>query len=164
MTTPLTTELRFAANPEVVYQMLQKLSYLELKVAGTPDATFNVSNQGNTSTITVTRNWVGELPAMAKTFLGDEVVIVEEQVWQPLQANGSATADLNVSIEGAPVKVSATMKLLGNSSSTSILIEGNVKVSIPIFGGKAEEIIANELANVMADEQAAGDLWLLSNA
>jgi len=164
MTTQLSTQLQFHAKPEVVYAMLQTLSYLESKVAGTPNATFNVSSQEAVSTVTVTRNWLGELPDMARKFLGDEVVIIEEQVWQPLQPNGTATATLNVSIEGAPVKVSATMDLRGTDSLTTITIEGNVKVSIPIFGSKAEEIIANELSSVMAQEQTAGDLWLASKA
>ena len=144
--------------------MLQTLSYLELKIADIPNATFNVSSHTGVATVTVTRNWVGELPAMAKKFLGDEVVIIEEQVWQPLQPNGNATATLNVSIEGAPVQVSATMNLQGTDSLTTISIAGSVKVAIPIFGGKAEEVIANELSNIMAQEQNAGDLWLASNA
>ena len=164
MTTELSTQMNFSAKPEVVYAMLQTPSYLELKIAGTPDAVFNVSPQAGGSTITVTRNWVGELPAMAKKFLGDEVVITEVQEWQPLGTDGSATATLNVSIAGAPVKVSATMKLQGTDTSTTITIEGNVKVSIPIFGGMAEEAIASELSSVMAKEQSAGNLWLASNA
>ena len=164
MTTPLSAKLIFPASPEIVYEMLKTASYLALKVESTPNATFEVSHEGEIATIKVIRNWIGELPAMAKKFLGDEVVITEEQVWQPLQSNGSATATLDVSIAGAPVNVSATMKLQGTDSSTVIIIEGTVKVSIPIFGGKAEEIIASELAGVMGEEQAAGDLWLASNA
>jgi hypothetical protein len=95
-----------------------------------------------------------ELPeAITKVRKGD-LVIHRTETWQ------ATHGDFLAVVEGAPVKISGTMKLAADGDGTVVRIEGEVEVDVPLFGRKIETGIAERLTQLFEVEDDYTDAWL----
>jgi hypothetical protein len=86
-----------------------------------------------------------DLPDIAKTFVGPTLTIAEVQVWGPPAADGTRTGDLQVQIKGVPMTLKGTVRLSPNGSGSVQEINGDLKVSVPLIGGKLEKAASDPL-------------------
>ena len=159
----MTASLHFSASPQAVFEMLHDVGFLSAKSQLALDFSYKVDRQESGSVVSLTRRLASDLPDMARKFIGNEIVVTEVQSWSPQQSDGSATATMSVTFQGAPVKVDAQLKLFAANGGTTMELSGVVKASIPIFGAMAESAVASELGKVTALEQSVGDNWLAEN-
>ena len=159
----MNASLHYSASPQVVFEMLHDAGYLSAKSQLAIESSASVDRSDSGSVISLTRRLASDLPDIARKFIGNEIVVTEIQNWSPQNSDGSAIAKMQVTFQGAPVRVDAQIKLFADAGGTTLELSGNVKASIPIFGAMAESAVASELGKVTALEQSVGDAWLASN-
>ncbi|MFW6775991.1 DUF2505 domain-containing protein [Nocardioides sp. CPCC 205120] len=94
------------------------------------------------------------IPSFAKKFVGDEIVVVQQETW------GATKADIHVTIPGKPGEMKGTATLRETGTGTTETVDLEVKVSIPLVGGKIEGLIADMLVKALKAENRAGRAWL----
>lgn len=95
------------------------------------------------------------VPGFAKKLVGDEIPIVQTETW-----TSEAHADVVVTIPGKPGEMSGAADLRQVGDDVVETTSMTVKVSIPLVGGKAEDLIAGLLGKAMRAENKVGQKWL----
>jgi hypothetical protein len=67
---------------------------------------------------------------------------------------------MRVTIPGKPGRVTGTVRLREDGAETVQTVDAEVKVSIPLVGGKVEKIICSALGHVLTVQQRVGADWL----
>jgi hypothetical protein len=161
MTTQLSASIHFTARPAQILAMLCDESYLKAKAADSTESSFAVKRYANQVSVSLTRVWPKELPEPAARLMGKTVTVTEVQHWDTSNPD-LARATFDITFGNAPVKIKGTMQLVATQGGTDVLIDGEARVAVPIFGKSAESMIVSELVNVMERERAIGQTWLNS--
>jgi hypothetical protein len=91
------------------------------------------------------------IPGFAKKFVGDEINIVQSERWSDIE-NGT----VEVTIPGRPGHMSGTIRLRESGGTTTETVDMEVRVSIPLVGGKLESLIADLLRKSLRVENTVG--------
>jgi hypothetical protein len=97
------------------------------------------------------------IPGFAKKFVGDEIQLVQTEQWSDME-----TGRVEVLIPGKPGQMSGTMTLRESGGTTTETVEMEVRVGIPLVGGKIESLIADLLRKALRVENAVGRHYLES--
>ena len=97
------------------------------------------------------------VPGFAKKVVGDETNIVQTESWSTKERG-----DVLVTIPGKPGEMKGTASLAEDAGGTTETVALDVKVSIPIVGGKLEGLIADMLSKALRAEHKVGREWLSS--
>lgn len=104
-----------------------------------------------------------KLPALAAQFHPGDLNLTRHEIWYPIH-DGKARAEVTGKIVGAPAKVSgdAVLEPAFESAGAGCLLRltATVKVDIPLVGGKIENFIGTQLAELMTTEQRFTSTWL----
>ena len=104
-------------------------------------------------------------PIVSKVMNGDLAIVRTETLNRT--APGSYSGDVDVAIPGAPASAAGTMTLAddGSENGTGSLFEvhADVLVNVPLFGGKIEEIVAEQVRRLLEVETAFTIRWLGSH-
>ncbi|WP_179953782.1 DUF2505 domain-containing protein [Lentzea guizhouensis] len=94
------------------------------------------------------------LPSVAKAALGGDLVIQRMENW----AAGAGTVE--VTIGSVPGRLDGAFTITDNGSGSKLTLTGEVKVSIPLMGGKLEKMIAEQVAVLIDKESEFTSRWL----
>ena len=97
------------------------------------------------------------IPGFAKRFVGDEIQLVQTEHWSDIE-----TARVEVVIPGKPGQMTGTVALRESGGTTTETVEMEIRVSIPLVGGKIESLIADLLRKALKAENAVGRQYLAS--
>ncbi len=151
-------ELAYDASPADVYAMLADPAFRE-KVGEAQDV---VSQD-----ITVTPEGAGfrlvndqvqvtsGLPAIAKKIAGDTTPVVITEVWKD-----PSGGTLEIDATGKPTSSAGTIRLEAKGSGTVEVVELEIKVKVPLIGGKLEALMADQVRAGMDVEHTVGAAWL----
>lgn len=95
------------------------------------------------------------IPSFAKKFVGEEIQIVQHEQWK-----GGTGASLKVEIPGKPGALDGSIGLAEQDGGTVETVQGDIRVKIPILGGKLEALIGDLLASALRAEERVGKAWL----
>ncbi|GAB3656545.1 DUF2505 domain-containing protein [Nocardioides korecus] len=95
------------------------------------------------------------IPGFAKKFVGDEIHIVQHEDWTRAEKG-----DLRVEIPGKPGEMVGTIHLTEDPEGTTETVNLDVKVNIPLVGGKIEGLVADMLGKALRTEHKVGQEWL----
>jgi len=95
------------------------------------------------------------VPSFARRLVGDEIPIVQEEVWS---ADGDAK--ILVTIPGKPGEMKGTASIVQRGEDVVEFVDLTVKVNIPLVGGKIEDLIAGLLIKGFGAENKVGVKWL----
>jgi Protein of unknown function (DUF2505) len=119
-------------------------------------STVEIDVDGETRTVVVDQvQPANGIPNFAKKFVGDEINIVQREEWSAPDA-----ADLRVTIPGKPGEMSGTITLEESGGTTTETVDVRIKVSIPLVGGKIEDLIAGLLRKALVAENKVGRDYL----
>ena len=106
-----------------------------------------------------------KLPGMISQLHRGDLCIKREESWSPV-SDGSAKATLAGSVSDAPANVTGTAVLSPSAESGGSRLECQliVHVNIPLIGGKLENIIGTQLANLVMAEQQFTSEWITNKA
>jgi hypothetical protein len=95
------------------------------------------------------------IPSFAQRMVGSEIRFVQEETWA-----SPAGADIHVTIPGKPGDMAGTTSLTQSGADVVQQTDLDVKVSIPLVGGKVEDLIAGFLDKAFDAENKVGVKWL----
>ena len=100
-----------------------------------------------------------QITGMAKTFVGDgEPAWIEEAVWYPDRSQWEWVVQPEMAEQLLDAK--GYVSLTGTSGKTERIVHGEVKVGVPLYGGKVEGWIVDGLEHAYAEEAERLRSWL----
>jgi hypothetical protein len=96
-----------------------------------------------------------KLPGAVKAFVNGDLTVERHERWQP---DGGGVA--KVTISGVPGEITSRTRLTGRDGGCEQLVTAEVKVSIPLVGGKLEGVIAQQVGKLLAAEAEFAGKWL----
>ena len=159
MSTRLRHEMRYdGATPEQVYAMLATPAFREAvcEYQRYPERTVEITPSGQGMRVRVDQyRPADEVPSFAKKLVGARINILQEETW-----HSPTSADLSVTIPGKPGEMLGTIVVVGDDAGVTETVDVQVKVSIPLLGGKLEDFIASMLLRALKAENRVGVKWL----
>jgi len=150
------------ATPEQVYAMLATPEFRErvCEYQRYPKRFVTITPNGTGMTVKVDQyRPADEVPSFAKKLVGDEINIVQDEVW-----TSPTSASLEVTIPGKPGEMKGSIAIAPSPTGTVETVKVEVKVNIPLIGGKIESFIAEILVRALRAETKVGRQWLSERA
>jgi len=116
--------------------------------------------EGGAVTLVVSRGLPDGIPGFLEKFLPKGGRANQTEAWGA-EDGGARRGTWKGEIPGAPATVGGTMALEPTPTGTRYVVKGEVKVHIPLVGGKAESFVADMIGKLVAQE--AGLLGTLSS-
>ncbi len=151
-------ELAYDADPDAVFAMLSDPAFRE-KVAQAQevvsvDVRLTTSSGGFSLVSDQVQNTAG-LPAIAKKIAGDTTQAVITEEW-----SSTSGGSISITAPGKPTKAEGTITLKPAGTGTTELVELDVKVKVPLIGGKLEQLMADNIDSGFDVEHRVGQAWL----
>ncbi len=151
-------ELAYDADPEDVFAMLSDPAFRE-KVAHAQevvsvDVRLTPSSGGFSLVNEQVQDTAG-LPALAKKIAGDTTQAVITEEW-----SSAAGGSISITAPGKPTKAEGTITLRPGTTGTTELVELDVKVKVPLIGGKLEQLMVDNIDSGFDIEHQVGQAWL----
>jgi Protein of unknown function (DUF2505) len=103
-----------------------------------------------------------DLPPIVGKVVGGDLAIERTETLRRT-APGRYAGDVDVQIAGAPASASGTMALADDGAGSLFEVHADVTVGVPLFGGKIEEIVAEQVRRLLEAETAFTVRWLASH-
>ncbi|HPB73353.1 MAG TPA: DUF2505 domain-containing protein [Phycicoccus sp.] len=139
------TQADYDATPDEVFAILSDPAFVHDTVIrmSVADHSSEVVERGATTIITTVRSLpTDDFPEVAKRFVGEVLILREEQQWGPRAADGGRVAELKLRIDGAPVSVRGTLRLSPTRTGTAQDFQAQVTARVPLVGGSIERAAA----------------------
>ncbi|QIZ38432.1 DUF2505 domain-containing protein [Saccharopolyspora sp. ASAGF58] len=102
----------------------------------------------------------GAIPSVARAVVGGDLSIDRSEVWRREAAGGYA-AEVTAGALAVPQAITASQRLRDlPAAGCEFVVEGDVKVGIPLLGGKLEDLFASEVHSLLAAEHEFTVDWL----
>ena len=96
-----------------------------------------------------------DLPSFARTFAGESTRAVQREEWAD-----TTGGTLRIEAPGKPSDIAGTITLVAEGSGTREIVELELKVKVPLIGGKLEKLLAERVRAGMDAEHGVGVRWL----
>lgn len=159
----LTAQIRYAADPAAVFAMLTDPTFQAevCQATGALSHSVDVQESDGGATVTTAREMpTDQFPDFVKRLVGDTVQVVRVDRWAAAAGDGGRAGTVVVEIKGAPVRLSGTLRLTGDGAATVEDVDGDLKASVPLMGGKIEKAVEPPLRAAVAKEGEIGARWL----
>jgi hypothetical protein len=155
---------RSAADVDRVRDTLVDPAYLRERLAaiGGPGAELRSHQSGPDGVEYTMRHGVRaeNLPGPVRTLLGGDLKIDRAETWRPDPAGGYR-GTVAVTIPGMPGELGGTMRLTARADGGSeTVLDGTVKIPIPLIGAKVEETVAGKIIELLETEHEFTEKWL----
>jgi hypothetical protein len=157
-------ELSYDAPPDEVYAMLASAAFRRQACAAMEVISADVrvdpapgGGEGFTLVIDQLQN-TRDLPAFARTFAGESTQAIQREVWLSKESGS-----LSIESPGRPAAASGTIRLEPSGTGTTEIVELEIKVKVPLIGGKLEKLMADKVMAGMDTEHGVGVIWLKEN-
>ena len=98
---------------------------------------------------------IDRIPGFAQKLVGHEMRFVQQETW-----SSPSSADIHVTIPGKPGDMTGTLTLTQSGDDVVERIDLAVRVSMPLVGGKVEDLIAGFIGKAFDAENTVGVKWL----
>jgi len=154
----------FTGSPSEVFFVLSQEDFILAKCAATGSLSTQVSviknRDGQVETLTSVRVLPADLPAPAKSLVGDTITVTETQVWSAPGPDGGRTATVTVKFSG-PMGFTGTLELAATQTgNTTITSRGKFTANVPFIGGKIEKVAAEQTQRYLSAEERVAGEWL----
>lgn len=159
----VTAQIPYPAPPEAVFTMLTDEAFLRqvCEATGSLETEVAVEQSGGGATITTRRVLpTNDIPDFVKRFVGETLTVVRVDSWQPAGADRSRSGTLVVDIAGAPVRLTGTLALRPDAGGAVEVVDGDLKASVPMFGGQVEKAAEPAVRAGLRTEERLGQTWL----
>ncbi|MBF4162357.1 DUF2505 domain-containing protein [Nocardioides acrostichi] len=154
----LTHEMPLDAAPDAVFAMLSDPAYRErvLESGGvvSHETTLEPRGAGFHLVMDQVQNTAG-LPAIAQKIAGETTHVILTEEWDDAH---SGTWHLDT--PGKPVTTSGTVRIEARGAASVVVHDLELKVKVPVVGGKLEKLMAQNLTDGLDGEQHVAEAWL----
>ncbi len=158
MATRLSYDLSYDASLTEVGEMLMDAAFRE-QVCDAQHAlrkSVSVGQDGGGMKVVVDMVQAAQgIPGFATKFVGDEIQLVQTEWWSDIE-----TARVEVVIPGKPGQMKGTITVRESGGTTTETVQMEIRVGIPLVGGKIESLIADLLRKALRVENAVGRQYL----
>jgi hypothetical protein len=160
----LSAEIRYDADPDAVFAMLTDAAFQERKCAATGALESEVEIQrfpDGGATIRTRRTMpTDQIPDFARSFVGRTIDIVQTDDFGAPDAAGRREGTIVVELKGAPIGFAGALALGPSPEGTVETLDGDIKASVPLVGGRLEKALEPALLAAIRVEQREGTAWL----
>jgi hypothetical protein len=151
-------EVRYQASAADVYAMLADPAFRQRSAdaMGVVSADVSITPTGDGMSVTIDQVQRTEgIPGFAKKFAGETTRAVQREEW-----TSPTEATIRIETPGKPTTIAGTLRLTESGGITTETMEADVKVKVPLIGGKLESLMGDLVAKGMDKEHTAGSAWL----
>jgi len=144
-----------AGDVETVQVLLTDPAFLERKFAASGATEIKVSREDTPEggqRLVIRRRVTVDLPGFATKFIQPTNTLVQTEHWAPPTGDGRRVCTYTVDVQGVPSRIDGTVTLSPNGGATKQDVQAQVKVSIPLVGGKLEKLAVDSGTNLLRDE------------
>jgi hypothetical protein len=152
----LTKTLTYDASTDAVGAMLDDPAFREEVLRQQRVVRGSADVDGDVVRIEQVRS-AGDVPSFARSFVGEEIVVVQTETW-----TSATTADVAIAIAGKPGEASGTIGLTESGGRTTQKVDLAVSVRVPLVGGRIETMVVDLLGHALDVEHRVGQEWLTS--
>lgn len=159
----VSAQITYPAPADAVFAMLTDREFLAevCRATGALRHTVDLDDTGGDVTVTTRRDLpTDEVPDFVKRFVGETLTVVRVDRWQAPASDGSRQGTLSVEISGAPVRMTGTLALRPQGASAVQDVDGDLKASVPLVGGKIEKAAEPAIRAGLRTEERVGKAWL----
>lgn len=137
----MTVTHRFDADVETVYQLMADKDFMIRKYAdqGATDIEVDSDEREGGPKIVSRRKVTIDLPGFAKKVMAPTNTVVQTDEWASADDAGRRVCRYKVEVQGVPSRIDGTVTLSPDGEGTREDVIAEVKVSIPLLGGKLEK-------------------------
>ena len=103
-----------------------------------------------------------DLPPVVGKVVGGDLAIERTETLHRVTP-GAYTGDVDVVINAAPASAAGTMTLTDATGGSEFAVHADVTVRVPLFGGKIEEIVADQVKRLLEAETQFTVRWLAAH-
>jgi uncharacterized protein YndB with AHSA1/START domain len=151
-------ELTYDAPPAAVFEMLADPAFREATCAAQDviSAEVRLDRDGDGFTLTVDQEQrTDDLPSFARTFAGSSTRAIQREEWAD-----PTGGTVHIDTPGKPSHIAGTITLRPDGSGTREVVELEIKVKVPLVGGKLEKLLADKVTAGMDAEHGVGVEYL----
>lgn len=144
----------FDAEVETVFALMSDPDFCTRKYAdaGATDIQVDSDQRADGPTVVSRRKLTVDLPGFAKKVMQPTNTVVQTDEWSPADADGRRVCRYRVEVQGVPSRIDGTVTLTPEGAGTRQDVEAEVKVSIPLLGGKLEKFAVDNGVKALDDE------------
>jgi hypothetical protein len=150
---------RFATPADAVYAAIIDPAFLADRLealGGTNAAVEDRTESAGAVTYRLRQGLAAQhLPSAVRTLLKGDLVVHRTETWR-----ADKTGTVQATVQGVPGEINGTMRLSDVDGGTDWLTSLEVKVSIPLVGGKIEKSIGEQVVKLLANEAEFTGKWL----
>lgn len=152
----------FTAPVDAVYSTLVDEAFLRARlreIGGKDAALLKHDRTGDTVAFTLRQGVdAARLPGAVRSVLGGDLVVQRAERWQP---DGQRyAAETEVTISGVPGSIRGRARLGAKDGGSLYVTRAEVRVSIPLVGGKLEKVVVEQVTRLLATEAEFTEKWL----
>ncbi|MFN8194413.1 MAG: DUF2505 domain-containing protein [Nocardioidaceae bacterium] len=154
-------ELFYDAAPETVYAMLVDEEFRSQVCDYQRVLRHRISVEEVDGAVVVDVDQVQStqyVPATARGFVGSEIEIEQRETW-----HSPTEATLVVTIPGRPGRMDGRIVLSERDGGTVESVTGEIRVGIPLIGGKLEQMVGQVFGWALDAEARVGADWLTAD-
>ncbi|MET3804452.1 hypothetical protein ABIB25_001447 [Nakamurella sp. UYEF19] len=154
MPTSLSVTHEFTAAPAAVFSLFTDRAFLDARLeatGGTDPSVVSLEKQAETATVVIRQSIPSSaLPSMVASMISGDPVTERTENWR---TDGEGyQADFTVVIKGAPASLKGTMALVASGAGSTFTVDGQASVPIPLFGGKIEAVVVEQVDALLVRE------------
>ncbi len=152
----------YPAPVDVVYSTLVDEAFLTERlqaIGGKGAALLSHRREGDRAAFTLRQGVDGDrLPSAVRSILKGDLVVEREERWKAEDSaeGGGYMAISKVSIAGVPAEIRSRSRLV----EAGLTVQAEVRVNIPLIGGKLEKVVAEQVEKLLAAEAEFAEKWL----
>jgi len=155
MSKHLSIDLTYDAPVSEVTAMLADPAFRERVCDAQHALSRRVTIEGSTVSIAYTQPVQG-VPGFAKKFVGDTIDVRQNETWSAEFTTGQIT----VTLPGKPGDLTGTATVAERDGATVETVALTASVSVPLVGGKLEELVLSIFEKALTKEHEVGTAWL----
>ena len=131
----------FDADVETVYALMTDPEFCKRKYAdaGGTDIQIDCDQREDGPKVVSRRRVTIDLPGFAKKVMQPTNTVVQTDQWSAADADGQRVCRYTVEVQGVPSRIDGSVTLSPDGAGTRQDVQAEVKVSIPLLGGKLEK-------------------------
>ena len=130
-----TVKFTYKQDPETVFKFLSDPATARARSEAFGERDIQVTENGGA--VTNRRLVEADVPSFAKKLLNPTNTVTEVKRWNA----ATKTAELSVDIQGAPVKLNGTIRIVPSGSGSEYITDFTASCKIPLIGGQLEKHI-----------------------
>jgi hypothetical protein len=163
MSRPIRFQQGYEVSPGRLYATLVDREYLDAKLAaigGNNATVLDHASDADSAKYTLRQGVSRQhLPGPVQKVLRGDLIIERTETWRR-GAGDTYDGSIAARVKDAPGNIGGALRVSGSESSGHFQVNGEVRVDIPLIGGKIEEAIAEQVVRLLRREGQFAAEWL----